>query len=222
MSILYYLILTGVLLLIIEIIAILFKMTGLDIEKSRFQIISIITHTGFTTRESELISQHPTRRRFAGYLMIVSYIGQAGFISIFINIVKEKKVGNLFIVIFILVLFILIFTKNKLILAKIDQFIEKTVFYKLRKNKKYKSVDEVLKLNSEYGVGEIVLEVESYLCGLSLRDAKLKEKNIQLLNVDRGDVIIHFPTANLVFQEADKIVVYGKIESIIKLKREQE
>jgi hypothetical protein len=222
MSIVYYFLLIGILLLIIEIIAILFKITGLDLEKSRFQTISIITHTGFTTRESELISQHPLHRKIAGYLMIISYIGQAGLISIFLNILKEKNYIGIFIIVLIIAVFILYFSRKRFALSKIDLFIEKTILNKMKKNNKYRSVDEVLKLNDEYGVSEIVLNENSTLCNISLDKSNLKSRNIQVLNVDRGSHIIHFPQPSLVFKTADKIVVYGKIHSITELIMEQQ
>ncbi|MCK5130010.1 MAG: hypothetical protein KAQ68_09165 [Clostridiales bacterium] len=72
MSLVSILIIFIVLWLLIEILSVVFKMTGLELDKARFQIISIITHTGFTTKESELISQHSLRRRIASILMVVS------------------------------------------------------------------------------------------------------------------------------------------------------
>ena len=77
MPITYGFIILIILALIVEVLSIALKVTGLDIDKARFQVISIITHTGFTTRESELITQHPTRRRIAMGLMVISYVGAA-------------------------------------------------------------------------------------------------------------------------------------------------
>lgn len=217
MSLIYYFLLIGIFFLIIEVISILFKTTGLDIEKSRFQTISMITHTGFTTRESELISQHPLRRKIASYLMIFSYVGQAGFISIFLNMLKEKQAGNLIVVLTVLVAVGIFFIRNSNIVSSIDNFVEKTISKQMKRNKKSKTIDEVLKLNEEYGVGEIIINGNNPLCGVSLKESNLRKNNIQVLNVDRGSEIIQFPSANLVFQTADKIIVYGKIDSIKEL-----
>ena len=63
MTIVYFGIVLAALWLLVEILAIVFRITGLDSQKARFQVISILTHTGFTTRESELIAQHPLRRK---------------------------------------------------------------------------------------------------------------------------------------------------------------
>ncbi|MDP3448737.1 MAG: potassium transporter TrkA, partial [Eubacteriales bacterium] len=89
MSLAIFLILFVLIWLLIEILAIVMKLTGLEISKARFQLISILTHTGFTTRESELIVQHPTRRKVASVLMIVSYVAQITLISLFFKVLSE-------------------------------------------------------------------------------------------------------------------------------------
>lgn len=218
LSLIYFLVILGLLLLIIEIISIILKVTGLELQKARFQVISILTHTGFTTRESELISQHPLRRKIASYLMLISYVGQATLISLFINILADqKRIINFLAVIIFLTIFILVVTKNKFILSRFDKLLEKYILHQIEKNKKFRTIDEVLKLNPEYGVYEIILDENNSLCGMSLREAKLKDRFIQILNIDRGYEIIAFPDANLVLQPTDKIVVYGKITSIKEL-----
>ena len=40
-------------------------MTGLEKHKARFQAISAFSGTGFTTKEAELIVNHPVRRKIA-------------------------------------------------------------------------------------------------------------------------------------------------------------
>ena len=90
MSIAVVLIILIVMWLLIDVLSILLKMTGLDLEKSRFQVISMLTHTGFTTSESELIAQHPLRRRIASALMVLSYVTQVTLISLFVNISIDR------------------------------------------------------------------------------------------------------------------------------------
>ena len=48
-----------------ELFTVLFRFTGLPDEKARFQVISILTGCGFTTRESELLLSNSSRRRLA-------------------------------------------------------------------------------------------------------------------------------------------------------------
>ena len=55
---------------ITELFAILFRFTGLPDEKARFQVISLLTGTGFTTKESEIILSSRRRRRLARATML--------------------------------------------------------------------------------------------------------------------------------------------------------
>jgi len=73
MKFLLVIIIFFIIFIIAEIGTIAFKMTGLSIETARFQAISLITNTGFTTSEAELIVRDRTRKKnsrgFNGYLL---------------------------------------------------------------------------------------------------------------------------------------------------------
>lgn len=53
--------------------------TGLSKDAARFQSRSAFTGAGFTTSESELIVQHPVRRRI---IMVLMFLGNAGLITV--------------------------------------------------------------------------------------------------------------------------------------------
>jgi len=57
-------------------------MTGLDKNKARFQALSSFTGTGFTTKESESIVNHPQRRKIVRWLMIM---GNAGIVTVIVT-----------------------------------------------------------------------------------------------------------------------------------------
>ena len=221
MGILYVFFIIMMLLVLVEILAIALKITGLDMEKARFQVISIITNTGFTTREAELITQHPTRRRIAQILMLISYVGTATLISLFISIINMISKGEKLMVVFglgILILMLVFFvSRNKWIIYRMEKLIEKQLLKQMERNKKYKTVEEVLKLNDEFGVAEFIIEENSHLIGVPLEQAGLKQKYIQVLNIDRGSHLVHFPSSKFVFQQGDKVIVYGQLDSIKEL-----
>lgn len=222
MTLLYITIVFIFLFMLIEVLSIVMKITGLDLDKARFQIISIITHTGFTTRESELIAQHPVRRKIASFLMVLSYVAQATLISIIFSLIKHPRGFIYFIIILVIIgLLLMLLKKNKIVLSKFDALLEKYISKQLKVGYKNKTVNEVLKLNNEFGVAEIILEEYSPLCNAALKETQLKERYIQILNIDRGSHILHFPNANTLLQAGDRIVVYGKIESIKDLILEQ-
>ncbi len=204
--------------LLVEVLSIALKVTGLDMDKARFQVISIITHTGFTTRESELITQHPTRRKIVEGLMLVSYVTTATFISIIISALRSHQefMFFTFLAALALVLILLLF-RNKRMLDRLESMIERQIVKQMKNYSKNKTVEEVLRLNDEYGVAEFIIDEDSSLLGLPLKSSGLKQNYIQVLNIDRGSHMVHFPKNDLVFQLGDKVVVYGLISSIKEL-----
>ncbi|TCO79449.1 TrkA C-terminal domain-containing protein [Marinisporobacter balticus] len=220
MGILYVVLVISILLIIVEVLAIALKITGLDMDKARFQVISIITGTGFTTKEAELITQHPTRRQIAEILMLISYVGTATLIGLIMGIVnlmtKEEGMYSLIVVIGIAIL-ILFLTRNRWVISRMEKYIERQLLIQMERNKKYKTVEEALKLNDEFGIAEFVLEENNNLVDRALENSGLKEKYIQVLNVDRGSHMVHFPSSKFVFQQGDKIVLYGQLDNIKEL-----
>ena len=75
---------------VVRIGAIAFEITGLNWTLASFQSISCFTGTGFTTRESELITSDPKRRKIATILMVLGYAGLATFITTLINSMKSS------------------------------------------------------------------------------------------------------------------------------------
>ncbi len=219
MSLVYILILLAALWIIIEILSLVLKITGLNVQKARFQVISMITHTGFTTRESELITQHPGRRRIASVLMIFSYIAQATLISLLFNIITQDSRQLLYIglLMLALIVFIIVITRNKFISSKFDRIVEKFISNRIMKNSEKRSVDEVLKVSPGYGVYEIIIDGENKLCNTTLSKAKLNDMFIHVLKVDRGSNTVDFPSADFTIKLGDILIVYGKLESIKNL-----
>jgi len=219
MNIVYLAVILVILWLLVEILSIIFKITGLDLYKARFQVISILTHTGFTTRESELIAQHPLRRRLASILMLVSYIAQASLISVIFSMVSNNTRQLLYvgIALGVIIVLYLIFSHNKYISGKFNKAVEKLIAKRFMKNVQRRSVDQVLKISPEYAVYELLVDSDSPLANVTLRAAKLNERSISVLKIDRGSATIDFPKADTVIQPGDVLIVYGKIKSIKEL-----
>jgi hypothetical protein len=64
-------------------------LTGLSCEAARFQARSAFAGTGFTTRETELVVDHPVRRRIIMLLMITR---SAGVVTIIISLILSVGV----------------------------------------------------------------------------------------------------------------------------------
>ena len=76
---------------ITELFTFFFRLTGLPDEKARFQVISLLTGTGFTTRESEMILSSRRPRRLARITMLFGYVFNVTIVSVFINVFISMK-----------------------------------------------------------------------------------------------------------------------------------
>ena len=72
--------------IIIEIFSSIFSIEGVQIDKSKFQVISILTGTGFTTNESELMLSTKRRRKLTQILILFSYLFNITIVSTIINL----------------------------------------------------------------------------------------------------------------------------------------
>ncbi len=79
---------------ITELFTIFFRFTGLPDEKARFQVISLLTGCGFTTRESEMILTNRPRRRLARITMLFGYVFNITIVSAFINVFLSLKISQ--------------------------------------------------------------------------------------------------------------------------------
>ena len=76
---------------ITELFTILFRFTGLPDERARFQVISLLTGCGYTTRESEMFLSNRRRRRMARITMLFGYVFNITIVSAFINVFLSLK-----------------------------------------------------------------------------------------------------------------------------------
>lgn len=97
-----------------------------------------------------------------------------------------------------------------------DNFIERVI---LRKYTRKKSPGKGYKLVTRakgYGIYNIVIDENSPLSGVSLKDSNLKPNNIIILNIDKGNEFIGFPKRDYVLENGDNILLYGKVDQVIK------
>jgi TrkA-C domain. len=215
--ILYFLLSIIIFLIIIEVITVLFKLTGLSEEKARFQVISLLTGAGFTTKEAELITQHPSRRKLAQVLMIIGYVGFLTGISFLVDIIKKSLSYETVAILIVFFSLIYMFFQNKFLLSYFDNFIERLILKKQLKTKSPHKMYKLITRAKGYGVFNILIDEHSTLIGVALKDSNLKPRNIIILNIDKGNQFIGFPTRDYIIEKEDNILLYGKVDEIIKI-----
>ena len=76
---------------ITELFTILFRFTGLPDEKARFQVISLLTGCGYTTKESEMLLSTRQRRGLARATMLFGYVFNITIVTALINVFLSLK-----------------------------------------------------------------------------------------------------------------------------------
>lgn len=71
-----------------------------------------------------------------------------------------------------------------------------------------------LTISRGYGVSEVYVPEGSHFVGLSIKDTKLAEQDINVLTLYRGNKVIPNPKAARILEPDDKLLCYGKLEAM--------
>jgi hypothetical protein len=214
MGILFILVYIVIVVTVIEINVILFTFTGLDKNISRFQVISMLTGTGFTTGESELIIEHPIRRKLGAFLILFGAFSLAVIISAITNILSNRfqtlEIGYIAIGLIIIVMILKIRSLQNFFTEKMRKDLEK----------KYKIADlpisEVLFTDDEDDLVSVIVNDKSSLIGKKLIDILDEDEDILVLVIKRGEVKFRKNRYEEKLVEGDVIYLYGGSEEIRK------
>lgn len=201
-----------VVLLVVEVLSIAFELTGVPYEKAKFQVITMVT-TGYSTKESEIIVQHPIRRKLALFAMIFTYVSNVTLFSIIVNLTKSSITKSLIVKSLIVLIALLIFVKNRMKLeGKIrNEFIKHRWFSVNRTNIYY-----LLSKNNGYGLYNLYIDKRFKFIGQTIQESPLKKMGIQVINIDKGNKIIEFPEPSYKTEIGDNLLVYCKLNTIKK------
>ena len=206
-----------------ELFTIIFRFFGLPEEKARFQVTSLITGTGFTTHESEMILTTKQRRRLARMTMLFGYVFNISVVSAFINVVmslKTAQVGSFFLGVAIpmtAVAIVIILLRIRPIKVKVDNVLQKMVGSIMKTN----SENTVLLIDhiGKGTIAQVTIRImpEEFI-DIPLRKTGLKEKkNILVMLVEHKDSKVEAPNANTVFVAGDKLTVFGDYKTICRV-----
>lgn len=215
-------------LLAIEIFSVAFKLTGLATNKIKLQVASLFTGTGFTTAESELITNNEKRRKIALACIYTGHIFSVAFMGLIINIVfslrnlfeSELSTPNFtewfFIVLYITAaLFVLmLILKIPPINKKFQKFLE-AIAINSTKNKRSVNYVTVLDLYGKHAIVEVILNnIPEFAKDVPLCEMNLTKKyQVNVLSIKRGKRVIDV-TKDTMFHKGDVLVIYGIISDI--------
>ena len=208
---------------ITELFTFFFSLTGLPAEKARFQVISLLTGTGFTTRESEMILSSRIRRRLARVTMLFGYVFNITIVSAFINIFISMKVDQFsnqfagFLIPLGTAALIFIFMRVPKIHAWGDSLLRRTADRILDRQETFNAVMLVDNIGSE-SIAQVTLRhIPEEYSGLTLVQTRLRaETGILVMLVERHGSKPVPAQADTVFEHGDKLTVFGDYQSICK------
>lgn len=213
MNAIFFAVYLFILILIIEISTILLESTGLRKEVARFQAISLLTGTGFTTSESELVINHPIRRKIASFLIVFGTVSFAVILSYVISFFVSSTIylSDLGVGVGVLVAAI-IFLRSTVI----HTFLSRKIGSRFDKYYvHHKSVEEVFHLDEVNVMRQFVLtESHGKLVNLPLKDLGLADMDVKILNIQRNHHNIKNPTGSTILMPGDEVLVYGNIHRI--------
>ena len=209
--------------IISEIFTILFRFTGLDEEKARFQVVSLLTGAGFTTQESELITSSSQRRKLARWTMMFGYVFNITFVSAFVNIffsLKQVEIRNILLDIAIplsqLILVIILLRIPK-VRSWVDRQI-RNVIDRFIGDRRFNPLMVVDHFGDSYIVTVTIKKLPDALVNKKLSESGLKnEHNIIVLLVESDD---HKPSdahSDTILKDGDKVTLYGDYHTICRV-----
>ena len=207
---------------ITELFTFFFRLTGLPAEKARFQVISLLTGTGFTTRESEMVLSSRKRRRLARITMLFGYVFNITIVSAFINVVLSMKVqvGYEFLS-FLLplasVALIFIVMRVPKVHAWFDNLLRRAADKVFNRKETFNAV----MLVDNIGDGSIaqvsIRHIPEEYQGMTLAETKLRaETGIMVMLVEHPGGKAVPASADTVFEVGDKLTVFGDYKTICR------
>ncbi len=198
--------------IVIRIATIALASTGLSHEAAKFQARSAFTGTGFTTRESEKVVEHPVRRRIINLMMLLR---SAGLVSVLISLIlsfagtstqMEILVRLSVLVGGLLALWAVINIRavNGFLVRRIETLLQRWYDIDTR------DYGSLLRLSGEYRVLELKIREDDWIEGKTLSDIQLDEEGVLVLGIYRDDgSYLGVPKGSAKVMAGDSLVLYG-------------
>lgn len=215
-------------LFMIEVFSVAFKLTGLATSKIRFQVASLFTGTGFTTSESELITNDERRRKIAVACIYTGHVFSVIIMGLVINVIFSitSLVGAAkgeinwtdwyFIVFYVSagIFLLMIFIKIPPINKRFQKLLE-SIAIKTSKNSRNTNIVTVLDMYGKHAIVEVILnKIPPFAQELTLLQMELTKKySINILSIKRGKRIVEV-SKDTMFRKGDILIIYGLTNDI--------
>lgn len=217
--------------IIVRIGAIAFQLTGIEWSLAKFQALSCFTATGFTTKESELITSDLRRRRIATVLIVFGHAGFVTMVATFANSLRPQSTNwsipllpgyippwlqpltSLAIIVAAIFIIYKIFSNTtfarRLTNVLRNRIIKKEII-------KAVSCEELAVATGGYGVSRIRVRQDNPILGKALSESELRKDDITVLAIVREERTIPNPVADTKILSGDELICFGKLGIIRK------
>ena len=210
-------------LVITELFTILFRITGLPDERARFQVISLLTGCGYTTKESEMFLSNRRRRRLARITMLFGYVFNITIVSALVNVflsLKLTQIGHYYLGLLIplaAVVLIFVFLRVPGVRAWGDSLLEKLADRMIGRTASFNTVQLLDYIGSE-SIAQVTLnDIPAQYQGVPLSKLGLKaDTGILVMLVEHPGEKPAAAGADTVFSVGDKLTVFGSYAAICK------
>ena len=223
LSIILIIIVIIIYIIAIKIYSVLLQITGLPENIANYQGISLFTNCGYTTSESETITNNKFRRRISLACMITGNFFSVIIVSLIVSMISsfslehEKQTYIVCLIIVGVFLSIIIFTQLKPIKNLTSKLIQGFVKHFINVASKDNVITIVENFGS-YSIVEIYIhKMPTFLKNKTIHESKIKvTHDINILSIKRNKRQIEI-TRNTLVQENDVILVYGQYNKIKEL-----
>lgn len=213
-------IITVVSLLLIRVGATALMMTGLSWDTASFQSYSAFFGVGFTTREAEMVMNHPVRRRIIRDLIFAGNIGlTSALATLIVTVLQGEPHLNPLLIVTSLIVGILLLA----LLFRVGWFqkiIDRAIQHALEKAGLVRALDYelLLRIQSGFCVSEIEIAPGSCLAGRILKETRPAEWGVLILAINReGKVMPGLPGPRSVIEAGDVVTAYGRDHDLKKI-----
>jgi hypothetical protein len=192
-------------------------MTGLSWDTASFQSYSAFFGVGFTTKEAEMVVNHPVRRRIIRDLILAGNVGlTSALATLVVTLLQTGSEGHSWLMLGWLVggLLLLLFVSR---LGMFQRVLDRIIHYTLERTGMVRALDYELLLRIQHGyvVSEIEVLPGTYLAGRTLRDSRPWDRGVIILSITReGKLIPGLPGPADMIEAGDVLTAYGKDKSI--------
>ncbi|MFC5647984.1 TrkA C-terminal domain-containing protein [Paenibacillus solisilvae] len=196
-----------IVLAVVEISVVLMRATGLDKDISRFQVVSLLTSTGFTTKESELISDHPLRRRIGMFLILFGVFSFAVIVSAIANILAPGFRLSYMAVSACSLIAILLIVRTPVMTSYLSSKFNRSMERSFDVHEL--PIKDVLLLEESDHFAEVPVGPDSAYIGQKMSEVLPSDADLNLLYIKRGTVNVRKEKHDTALEAGDVLYLYG-------------